>query len=238
MGDLLLSYIDPETVPLASGEVYAVLFRQSDNKALDMAAVTPDLQTFDGNHTRFGTLVSGHPVRTRYFQKLMAEGTFTLPDSDADDFYHVEYWKRNGGTRVRSADRLLNVEYFNWVSGKKVESRLSSALETKITSISQRYRAQVSLSYDQTTKRIGIMAWLDKDEALQVDAVSAVVTMTDSTGAVIFTKALANLIGDGSFTDEHVGTELAPDETYFVVCTIVDAAAVPHTSASSPVTWD
>ena len=243
MGALLISCFDLETPAVASGTMYAVLFRDSDNKALDFAAGTPDLQTFDGDHTRFGKVLAQHSTRTRLHYALLADGSFTLPNSAADECYQVEYWHREGGARSRPSDRLVMIEFFNWLDGKKIESRLGSAQEARIALIpnepaTARYEALGSLSYDQETNRIGIMAWLEKDGELQTTALSATVRMVDSTEAEIFSKTITPIGADGQFADEYVGDPLSPDETYFLTVTITDAASAVHKSASSPVTWD
>jgi hypothetical protein len=250
MGALLISCFDLEAPAVASGTMYAVLFRDSDNKALDFAAGTPDLQTFDGNHTRFGKVLAQHSTRTRLHYALLADGSFTLPNSAADECYQVEYWHREGGARSRPNDRLVMIEFFNWLDGKKIESRLGSAQEARIALIPNepagaRYEALASLSYDQENNRIGIMAWLEKDGQLQhfpatpaLNPITATVRMVDSTETEIFSKTITPIGADGQFADEYIGDPLSPDETYFLIVYITDADSVIHKSASSPVTWD
>ena len=243
MGALLISCFDLEAPAVASGSMYAVLFRDTDNKALDFAAGTPDLQTFDGDHVRFGKVLAQHSTRTRLHYSLLADGSFTLPESAADEAYQIEYWHREGGARSRASDRLVMIEFFNWLGGKKIESRLGAAQEARIALIPDepagaRYEALGSLSYDQETNRIGIMAWLEKDGELQTTALSATVRMVDSTETEIFSKTITPIGADGQFADEYVGDPLSPDETYFLTVSITDAASAIHISASSPVTWD
>lgn len=70
MPDLLLSYQDLEQPALASGTVYALLFKPRDGEALNLSS--GNLEAFDGDHLAFGITLYEDAVRTRYHVRSIA----------------------------------------------------------------------------------------------------------------------------------------------------------------------
>lgn len=247
---LLLKYahtISDGWTRLAGQSVYAIL-HAFNGKALDFSAPLATMLPFDGDHARFGIVLTEDPIRTGYFQIQQASGSdYLLTDSEPGIPYTVEYWATaSSGTRNRSTDSLLKIEEFPWAGNTNVDPLLNDiSLQTaKIPDepAESRYEALTAFVFDSTNLRIGFSCWLEKDGQIQSDAVSCTLTLVDSTGNEIFNSSVPAASGpdaiSGFFVGQVLSIALVPDEAYTARCEIIDADGGAHASGSAPVTWD
>jgi hypothetical protein len=256
-----LSQLD--ALPITGG-VYAMVFDQAGTKAVDFDAPPYVLSTFVGNQAEHSIPLIKDTTRLRHYSISVSSTSLSIPDNEDGEQYTIEYWGKSiaAATENRTNDKLLKIEKFSWHDSMRPVSRISLAQEQDIvdriesTEWGQFVTEQVNkippspatanftcysaFSFDTEFLRLSCVMWLEKDGAVQLDALSATFELTNSSGDVIGTDTVA-VIGDrGQFQGEAILAvdDINADETYYAIIIITDADGVIHKTGAGVVSWD
>lgn len=111
----------------------------------------------------------------------------------------------------------------------------------KVNKEAANWETFTSFSYDESTGRIGITAWIERNGKLILDASNVTAVLYDSSGTELFTLSInADAVTEaiGLFKGEVNAITLVPDMAYFVKVTSTDYNNIQRISGASPVTWD
>lgn len=268
MSRLILEYdhlsLTDYTSLAVSGGVYAMVFHPHDGTAIDFDTPPYFLDDFDGDQEEFSIPLVHNSPRTRHYSLTISGLDIDIPDNEDGEQYTIEYWGKaiTAAAPSRTNDKLLKVEKFSWHDSVRAVNRISLAQEEDIAErvgtttwgedvtenlallppnpASANFTAHASFSYDTASNRIGVLIWLERDGAVQLDALECSYELVDSDENVVASGTGNTINARGEFQLQATPNpeNIVPDETYYAKITVMDADSVLHSSGAGVITWD
>lgn len=258
-----LSLTDYDSLPITGG-VYAMVFSPEGELAIDFDTPPYFLDDFDGDQGEFSIPLVHNSPRTRHYSLTISGSDIDIPDNEDGEQYTIEYWGKaiTVAAPSRTNDKLLKVEKFSWHDSMRSVNRISLAQEEDIAErvgttewgedvtenlaslpsepASANYVCHAAFSYDSVANRIGILIWLERDGAVQLDALECSYELVDSTEVVVAsgTGNVINARGEFQLQATPNPENIVPDEAYYAKITVLDADSVLHSSGAGVITWD